>query len=120
MLISGFVKYSFGVRKGSNFSRNVHKQVAKLYRQLISMNLPSFQISVKDYLFGQLEDHVLSCTISICQTLSGKLRWWYCRERKAGSEFNLRPGVVFMGLFVCAWLPMVCVFRAFNQLAIPV
>ena len=53
MLISGFVKYSFGVRKGTNISRYIHKSVGKFYRQLISMNLLSFQISTKDYLYGR-------------------------------------------------------------------
>ena len=60
MLISDFVKYSFYVRKGTNISRHIHKPVVKLYRQFVSMNLRSFQISVKDYLFGQLEEHVSS------------------------------------------------------------
>ncbi len=58
MLISDFVKYSFYVRKGTNISRHVHKPVAKLYRQLISKNLLSFQISAKDYLYGALEEHL--------------------------------------------------------------
>ena len=40
--------------------------------------------------------------------------------RKAGSEFDLRPGVVYMGLFACGGLPAASVFRAFDQLAVPV
>ena len=120
MLTLGFAKYSFSVRKGTNISRHVHKPVAKLYRQLISMNLLSFQISAKDYLFGQQADHILSCTISIFQTLSGKLSWWYCSERKTRSEFDLRPGEVFMGLFACGWLPVACIFRVFDQLSVSV
>ena len=52
MLISGFVKYSFGVRKGTNISRHIHKLVAKLYRQFTSMILLPIQISVKVYLYG--------------------------------------------------------------------
>ena len=120
MLRSIYVRCSVGVRKGTSISRHVHKPVAKLYRQLISMNLLSFQISAKDYLFGQLEDHVLSCTSLICQTLSGKLSWWYCNERKAGSEFELRPGMTFMRLFACGWLPVAGAFRVFDQLSVSV
>jgi hypothetical protein len=39
MLILGFAKYNFGVRKGTNISRHVHKPVAELYRQFASMIL---------------------------------------------------------------------------------
>lgn len=53
MLRSIYVRCSVGVRKGTSISRHVHKPVAKLYRQLISMNLLSFQISIKDYLYGR-------------------------------------------------------------------
>ena len=41
-------------------------------------------------------------------------------ERKAGAEVDLRPGVVYMGLFACGGLPAASVFRAFDQLAVPV
>lgn len=58
-----YVKSSLGVRKGTNISRLIHKLVAKLYRQFTSMILLPIQISEKVYLFGQLDDHVLSCAI---------------------------------------------------------
>ena len=47
-----FAKNSLGVRKGAYIPGHIHKPVAKLYRQLISKNLLSFQISAKDYLYG--------------------------------------------------------------------
>ena len=51
MLRSIYVRCSVGVRKGTNISRHVHKPFAKLCGQLISMNLLSFQISAKAYLY---------------------------------------------------------------------
>lgn len=40
--------------------------------------------------------------------------------KDAGSEFDLRPGEVFMGLFACGWLPVAGVFCVFNQLSVSV
>ena len=46
--------------------------------------------------------------------------WRFSLYIKAESEPKLRPGMVFMRLFACGWLPTACVFRVFDQLAIPV